>query len=60
MFWRRDIPIPLQHASRRAFLTFVQQLTGTRRPTIAVQSDLDMFVDAVCGGSQIRRCRSSG
>lgn len=44
-FWQRDIPT-LQHASRRAFLTFVQQLTGyqARRPTMALQSDLDMLV----------------
>jgi hypothetical protein len=39
-FWQRDIPT-LQHASRRAFLALVQQLTGYQawRPTIAVQSD---------------------
>lgn len=44
-FWQRDLPT-LQQASRRAFLAFVQQLTGYQvwRPTIAVQSDLDMLV----------------
>jgi hypothetical protein len=44
-FWQRDIPT-LQHVSRRAFLAFVQQLTGYQawRPTIAVQSNLDMLV----------------
>jgi hypothetical protein len=44
-FWQRDIPT-LQHASRRAFLAFVQQLTGYQAwcPTIAVQSELDVFV----------------
>lgn len=44
-FWQRDLP-GLQKASRRAFLAFIERLTGyqTGRPGMALQSHLDIFV----------------
>src|SRR5438034_7406131 len=59
-FWDHQLE-PLQEATRRAYLDFVQQFTPFRRPTAAVSSKLDELVAlfaAAFAGLAIRRDRA--